>query len=120
MKKVELTGFVWSGPTIAYKLLRLRKDGTLGPLFINARQKLEIGRWYVAESHPTPGYAYRPGWHVCSRKSAPHLSKKGRVWAKVEIRFYEVHHRPKCQGGIWFTAEYMKILEVYKPGRKKS
>lgn len=44
-----------------YKLLRLRKDGTLGPLFINARMRIPVGKWLKAESHPTKGYALRPG-----------------------------------------------------------
>ena len=34
----------------AYKLLRKRKNGTLGPLFINCRQVIEPGRQYQAES----------------------------------------------------------------------
>ena len=30
---------------IAYKLLKRRRDGTLGPLFINASQRIPIGVW---------------------------------------------------------------------------
>jgi len=96
-----------------WKLFRRRKDGTLGPLFINCRQKLHIGVTYVAEEHPTKGFAFRPGWHVCSERSAPHLSKKGRVWARVQIEgWINKHHRPASQGGLWFTAEKITILEV--------
>ena len=98
---------------IGYKLFRLRKDGTLGPLFINARQRLEVGKTYVAEAHLTKGYAFRPGWHICSERNAPHLSKKGRVWTKVRFSNYTKHLRPESQGGLWYTANLMTILEVY-------
>lgn len=97
---------------IGYKLFRKRRDGTIGPLFINRSQVLEPGIWYEAESHPTPGYAFRPGWHVLARKSAPHLSKKGRVWAKVEISGFDTFRRPKRQGGLWFLARQMRVLEI--------
>jgi len=97
---------------IGYKLLRVRKDGSYGPLFINRKQRLNVGEWYPALSIPTKGYAFRPGWHVLSKKSAPHLSKKGRVWAKVEIIDWEAVVRPASQGGLWYLANQMRILEV--------
>lgn len=97
-----------------WKLFRRRKDGSLGPLFINKRQKLYPGVVYEAEEHRTPGFAFRPGWHVCSKRSAPHLSKRDRVWAKVEIEGYTEHKRPACQGGLWYTAKKMTILSVEK------
>ena len=97
-----------------YKLLRLRADGSLGPLFINRTQKLEVGRWYDAESHPTKGYAFRPGWHILAEKNAPHLSKKGRVWAKVEFQNFQKQRRPENQGGLWFLAERMRIMQVLR------
>lgn len=37
----------------AYKLLRVRRDGSLGPLFINKQQKIIVGNWMEAEDHPT-------------------------------------------------------------------
>lgn len=95
-----------------YKLFRQRRDGTLGPLFINRRQRLEVGKTYAAEDHPTKGFAHRPGWHVCSERRAPHLSERGRVWARVEISGVTEYPRPECQGGLWFTAQRMKVLEV--------
>jgi hypothetical protein len=97
---------------IGYKLFRLRRDGTLGPLFINARQRLYIGVEYAAESHPTKGYAFRPGWHICSEPVAPHLSKKNRVWARVKFWDWTPHTRPQNQGGLWYTANKMLILNV--------
>lgn len=96
---------------IAYKLFNKRKDGTYGPLFINRKQKIQKGVLYGAESHPTRGYAYRPGWHCCSTNEAPHLSYKDRVWCKVEIMDYTRHQRPQSQGGLWYTANYMRIIE---------
>jgi len=97
---------------IAYKLFRQRKDGTLGPLFINRKQRIEVGVTYPAEKHRTKGFAYRPGWHCCSEMNAPHLSKKDRVWCKIEIKHYTEHQRPENQGGLWYTADVMKVLEV--------
>lgn len=97
---------------IGYKLFRLRADGSLGPLFINRSQRLVPGVTYKAESHQTKGFAFRPGWHICSEQSAPHLSKTGRVWAKVEFSDYTSHVRPTSQGGLWYTANKMTILEV--------
>jgi len=40
---------------IAYKLMRLRKDGTLGSLFINKKKVYPIGEWLEAEFIPTKG-----------------------------------------------------------------
>ena len=97
---------------IGYKLFRLRRDGTLGPLFINRKQRIEVGVEYIAESHPTKGFAIRPGWHICSTKSAPHLSKQNRVWCKVSFEDYEEHVRPINQGGLWFTANKMTVVDV--------
>lgn len=96
----------------AYKLLRLRKDGSLGPLFINARLRVPVGRWLPAEAHRTKGYAFRPGWHCTLKQSAPHLSKKGRVWCRVEVQGCEQYARPESQGGTWVLARRMKVLEV--------
>lgn len=101
---------------LGWKLLKLRKDGTLGPLFINARQRIEVGVEYQAEKHPTAGYAYRPGWHACAERSAPHLTKgkaaESRVWARVSLQGVTEHHRPASQGGVWFTAESMTVLSI--------
>lgn len=98
---------------IGYKLFRQRADGTLGPLFINRKQQVWPGIEYPAEAHQTKGFAFRPGWHICSKMSAPHLSKKGRVWAKVKFSDYTSHKRPESQGGLWYTANKMTVLEVY-------
>ena len=95
-----------------YKLFRLRKDGTLGPLFIDTRLRVPVGYWIEAKAVLTPGFAFRPGWHVCSKKSAPHLSKRGRVWAKVSIKDWRSYKRPKSQGGLWYTALFMRVDKV--------
>jgi len=96
--------------TRAFKLLRLRKNGTLGPLFINKRQIIPIGEWLKAENHPTKGYALRPGWHAAPKPYAPHLTLKGRVWMEVEIRDFTELKRPKSQGGTWWLANHMKVI----------
>lgn len=99
---------------IAYKLLRRRKDGSLGPLFVNRRQRIPVGEWLMSECHPTRGYKVRPGWHALARPVAPHLSKRGRVWARVEITGYDPRgfRRPEKQGGLWYLASWMRVVEI--------
>jgi len=97
---------------IGYKLFKLRKNGTIGPLFINSRQIIPIGTWLQAEDHPTKGFAHRPGWHTSIEPIAPHLSPKGRIWAKVEIEDVKEWKRPRRQGGMWYIAQRMKVLEL--------
>jgi len=97
-------------PCPAFKLLRLRKDGTLGSLFINRKQIIPVGVWLRAEYHPTKGYAVRPGWHAAPRPEAPHLGTKGRVWMRVEVADFEELPRPKSQGGTWLIAQWMRVM----------
>jgi hypothetical protein len=99
---------------IAWKLFRLMKDGSIAPLFINKRLRLETGVWYEAECHPTKGFAVRTGWHVTAKPIAPHLSPVGRVWRKVEILDYVALERPESQGGTWYLANKMRVLNPPK------
>ena len=96
---------------LAYKLFKERKDGSIGPLFINRKQRIPIGQWLEAEDVPTKGFAHRPGWHVGVYPEAPHLSEKGRVWYLVEIEDWYPFKRPKNQGGEWLIAKRMKVIE---------
>ena len=96
----------------AYKLLTVRKDGTIGPLFINRRLRVPIGKWIEAEDHPTKGYAHRPGWHCTNSPVAPHLSERDRRWYLVEIEDYVDIIRPASQGGTWYLAERMKVIRA--------
>lgn len=96
---------------IAYKLLTKRKDGTLGPLFINRKQRIKKDEWLIAEDHPTKGYAYRPGWHCTKTPNAPHLTERNRQWCEVEIKDYEECLRPESQGGLWYLAKEMKLVK---------
>lgn len=100
-----------------YKLFKRRKDGSLGPLFINARQRVPMGEWLEAEDHPTKGFAHRPGWHATLKPIAPHLAKvtksgPERVWCKVELRECRKFNRPQSQGGTWVLAQWLKVVEV--------
>ena len=97
---------------MAYKLMGLRCDGTLGPLFINRKQVVPVGQWLEAEDHPTKGYARRPGWHVCTSVSASHLKMSGRVWCEVEVEDYTELKRPDIQGSVWLIANKMKVVRV--------
>ena len=96
---------------IAYKLLRVRKDGTLGSLFIDRGGVLEPGTWLWAETHPTKGYTIRTGWHCLSKPHAPHLTEHGRQWYRVHIREHKRIEKPASQGGTWFLARQIKILD---------
>ena len=101
---------------LAYKLCRKRKDGTLGPLFINRKQVLPVGKWLEAEEHKTKGYAFRPGWHTLALPVAPHLKKSSeRVWVKVRIKDWKEFERPFNQGGKWFLAKKMMVIEELIP-----
>lgn len=95
----------------AYKLFRKMKDGSIAPLFINKKLRLEMNEWYKSECHPTKGFAVRQGWHCCLKPEAPHLSTKGRVWCEVEIADYEYYDRPESQGGTWVLADELKVIK---------
>lgn len=96
---------------IAYKLFRKLKSGEITSLFINKSQRLQYNTWLEAEEHPTKGFKFRPQWHCTCEPSAPHLSEKGRVWKRVEMVDYEEFKRPNSQGGLWYLAKKIKILE---------
>ena len=96
---------------IGYKLFRVRKNGSIGSLFINKKEKLPLDKWLEAKNYPTKGYSIRPGWHLCEKPVAPHLSIKNRAWFKVEFMNAETIKRPQSQGGLWYLAPYIKILE---------
>jgi len=104
---------VIKNPRRAFKLFRIRNDGTLGPLFINCRQRIPIGEWLPAEiRHRRKGFAYRPGWHSSVEPRAPHLSDRGRVWAEVEIADFHPYKRPERQGGVWFLSNWIRVVRV--------
>lgn len=101
--------------TQGWKLFRRMKDG-LHPLFINKSMIIEPGIWLLAESHKTPGFAYRPGWHATLQPSAPHLkmtlaSGEKREWVRVSLRGVKLYDRPESQGGTWVLAEELMVIE---------
>jgi len=102
----------------AYKLLRLRRDKSLGPLFVGREQCIPVGKWMDCKDDlPHPGLAHRPGFHCCSEQHAPHIKMKlksgeERVWCLVTIENYEELERPVSQGGLWYVARRMKIDEL--------
>jgi hypothetical protein len=97
---------------IAYKLFRELKSGEITSLFINKTRRLTLNKWLKAESYPTKGFTLRPFWHCTEKPYAPHLSNKGRIWLKVEMREFEEYERPISQGGKWFLAKKIKISKV--------
>ena len=96
---------------IVYKLFRKKKCGDITSLFINKTKILPINVWLNAEAHPTHGYKFRPYWHCTEKPIAPHLTEKGRVWLEVEIDDFTEFKRPEHQGGKWFLAGKIKILQ---------
>ena len=101
----------------AYKLVRQMKDGSLAPLFINAKQRIQLGVWLPAENHPTKGFAERQGWHCTFTPHAPHLAKTPkngapRVWVECEVKDWESYDRPESQGGSWILAQQIKFTRV--------
>lgn len=101
----------------AYKLVRKMKDGSLAPLFINRKQRVPIGIWMEAESHPTKGFAHRKGWHCTLKPIAPHLKENPknqtrRVWVEVEVDDIELYNRPESQGGTWVLAQRMRVIKI--------
>lgn len=95
---------------VAYKLLRVRRDKSLGPLFINRHQVIPLNVWLKSKPHPTAGFKYRPYYHCAPAPFAPHLTVKNRVWMKVEISDYTEFPRPHIQGGAWLLANWMKVI----------
>jgi hypothetical protein len=99
----------------AYKLLRVRKDGSIGPLFFDARQRIVTGDWLRAKhGMHKAGFAYRPGWHASVKPIAPHLTEVGRQWFHVEISNFVRYKRPAKQGGLWYIAQYIRLLGPVK------
>lgn len=114
--------------TIIYKKVRMLKDGTVHPLFIDKKKPFEFGKWLHCEFHPTNGFAERTFidedgnkigcWHGTYKPVAPHIAdelKSGekRVWmeclAKGQTKTYE---RPLLQGGTWCLFEWIKPIRV--------
>lgn len=95
----------------AFKLFRVRKDGTIGSLFINKSEILEINKWLTAKSYPTKGFKERPYFHCTLNPVAPHLSHKNRKWFEVEIQDFFEFNRPQSQGGLWYLAKKIKIVK---------
>lgn len=101
----------------AYKLLRMKKDDKLYPLFINKTVSTPIGEWMQAECIPTKGFAVRKGWHCCFKPIAPHLKTvlangERRIWVECEVEDWESYDRPESQGGAWILAQRMKIIKT--------
>ena len=120
----------------AYKLLRQRKNGTLGPLFIEASRVLELGTFQQAYCTPKSGFAVRPGFHSTPKPDAPHLSMKGRVWVECTVpgtEFKRSEHpelftgrngmevvpdgwylwpRPAAQGGTWIISGQLRLDRI--------
>lgn len=114
---------------IVYKKVRVDRNGTPLPLFIDNKKPFVIGEWMHCEYHPTKGFAPRScgtddngnpigGWHCCFQPIAPHLadqlsSGERRVWIKCEAKGQrQVYDRPWNQGGSWILIEWLRPLAI--------
>ncbi len=90
---------------LVYKLFKIRKDGSLHPLYVHSEESCPIGEWISAkcgEKKPNGkvksklgDLAYRPGLHCTSIPLANHIGKrqpdgtlwqaKDTVWGEVEV-----------------------------------
>jgi hypothetical protein len=104
----------------AFKLFRVRKNGSISSLFINKKRILELDKWLEAGEFPTKGFKLRPGWHCTNSPNAPHLSLKNREWYIVLMKDFTVEKRPLSQGGIWYLAKWIKIIKYEKSGKNLS
>lgn len=92
----------------AYKLLRVRADGTLGSLRMDAGRKLPPGEWLPAGNHARPGLAPHPGWHALTAPASKHFKMlPGRRWYRVELSSVTEYPRP---GEMWLVAGCMRII----------
>lgn len=105
--------------TTAFKLMRKRKDGSLGPLFVERNRVFVPGTVLFAHTiaRLPQGLRYRPGFHCCSKPEAPHLklrlkSGEERVWCEVLLADYVEHPRPTCFGGMWLIGQVMEIIRI--------
>lgn len=94
----------------AYKLFRVRADGTLGPLFIDATLRVPVGKRLRAKAVRKKGFKFRPGFHAVPQPKAPHLSNKGRRWYRVKLFGWRWEKRPKSHGGQWYVAKAMTVI----------
>ena len=107
------------------KLFKQRKDGTLGPLYIGSKQRIDSkgGEWLpFDEKLSKKGFGERPGWHAPT-KEAPHIKAdaKGqdRVVRDVALRNWTMFPRPASQGSEWYLAGEMMVLPTKAAKKKK-
>lgn len=108
----------------AYKLLRIKKDGKLYPLYVNADIPTPLGVWLEAEcgertsdgkvKSKLGNLCFRPGWHLSSLPYASHIGRKG---DSGNIEFMNEDH-------VWCECEYAIDVD-YQPlvnenGRNKN
>lgn len=106
-EKVKPLSIVPKKTVKAYKLF-VRKGGGLYPLFVNAKEKIPVGKWIEADIGPLMAsgkvkskigqLAFRPGWHSGNMPIATHIGGKSnntlkapdyrpenQVWAEVLV-----------------------------------
>ena len=90
----------------AYKMVRIRKDATLGPMFVGCEEVFPVGSWITAHTnykrkldkvYSKLGWLkFRPGFHFAELPYAPHIGIKDKdgvikwmhddtVWVECEV-----------------------------------
>lgn len=108
-EKVNPLGITPKKTVKAYKLF-IRKGGSLFPLYVNAKDKIPIGKWIEADIGPLMksgqvksklgGLAFRPGWHSGDMPIATHIGGKYNVdTGKPDNSIKAPNYRPDNQ--VW-------------------
>lgn len=92
----------------AYKLF-IQKGGGLYPLYVNAKDKIPVGKWIEAEIGPQSkggkvksklgDLAFRPGWHSGDMPIATHIGGKIGIDGKPDKTLKAPNYRPDNQ--VW-------------------
>lgn len=98
----------------AYKLLRIKKDGKLYPLYVDTNTPTPIGEWIEAKCGEMTDngkvksalgpLCFRPGFHLSDLPYASHIGRKG---DSGEIEFMNENH-------VWCECEYAADID-YQP-----
>lgn len=118
---------------IAYKLFRIKKDGKLYPLYVDANEPVPIGIWIDAKEGQLTdtgkvksrlgSLAFRPGWHSGLYPIALHIGDKpnpgdsdpsyrpdNQVWVQVEIHSDIVWQNIANEQGTCARDKYLKFI----------
>lgn len=118
---------------IAYKLFKLKKDGTLHPLYVDCQREMPLRQWLKAEAGEQTErgkvksklgeLAYRPGFHTTALPLADHIGKRMQngelcqasdtVWCEVEMLATYDYTDLAQQNGANPRDQYLKEIPTF-------